>query len=59
MGFGSKLLELIYAHYLSNPNCIEMTVEDPSEDFQAMKDVIDTKLIVRNGFFTVFHKMLN
>lgn len=59
MGYGSKLLEMIYAHYLADPRCVEMTVEDPSDDFHVMKDLIDTKLIARNGFFQVINMLLN
>ena len=33
LGIGSTLLEKMYSHYLDDKHCIEITVEDPSDDF--------------------------
>jgi hypothetical protein len=33
-------------------------VEDPSVDFQQMKDALDIKLIWKSGFFKSFHQIL-
>ena len=50
-GIGSALVEKIYKHYLSTTKCKLMVVEDPAEDFQRMKDVLDIKMILSAGFF--------
>lgn len=34
LGIGSTLLELMYNFYLQDKKCTEITVEDPSDDFQ-------------------------
>jgi histone acetyltransferase 1 len=34
LGIGSTLLENMYNFYLVDKKCTEITVEDPSEDFQ-------------------------
>lgn len=57
LGIGSTLLEEIYKHYLADKKCTEITVEDPSVDFQQMKDALDIKLIWKNGFFDSFRKL--
>lgn len=31
-----------------------MTVEDPSDDFQAMRDLVEIELILKNNFFKIF-----
>jgi hypothetical protein len=33
MGIGNTLLESMYIHYLADKKCIEITVEDPSDEF--------------------------
>lgn len=58
LGIGSTLLEQMYSYYLQDKKCTEITVEDPSEDFQQMKDALDIKLIWKNGFFRTFRKAL-
>ena len=50
-GIGSALVEKIYKHYLSTTKCKLMVVEDPADDFQRMKDVLDIKMILSAGFF--------
>jgi hypothetical protein len=50
-------LEQIYTHYLADKKCTEITVEDPSVDFQQMKDALDIKMIWKNGFFETFRKL--
>ena len=34
-----------------------MVVEDPADDFQRMKDALDIKLILKNGFFRSIHAL--
>lgn len=50
LGIGSTLLEHMYLFYLKDKRCTEITVEDPSDDFQQMKDALDIKLIWNAGF---------
>eukprot|EP00347_Sterkiella_histriomuscorum_P014339 403361250 len=57
LGVGSVLLEQMYNFYLVDKKCVEITVEDPSHDFQIMKDALDIKLIWKNGFFEAFRNM--
>ena len=57
-GIGSVLLEQMYNFYLIDKRCTEITVEDPSKDFQQMKDALDIKLIWKNGFFESLRKVL-
>lgn len=58
MGIGSTLLELMYSHYLADKKCTEITVEDPSDDFQRIKDALDIKLIWNSGYFKSIRKLL-
>ena len=58
LGIGSTLLENMYTYYLHDKMCIEITVEDPSDDFQQMKDALDIKLIWQKGFFKSLRKVL-
>lgn len=58
LGIGSTLLENMYQYYLNDKKCTEITVEDPSDDFQQMKDALDIKLIWKNGFFRSFRHIL-
>ena len=48
-GHGSALYQAIYSEMLRNPTIVEMTVEDPSEEFDKLRDVNDFK-ILRPGF---------
>ncbi|CDW89701.1 mannose-1-phosphate guanylyltransferase [Stylonychia lemnae] len=57
LGIGSVLLEQMYNFYLADKKCTEITVEDPSHDFQQMKDALDIKLIWKNGFFESFRQV--
>lgn len=42
-GLGSHLLQCIYEHYVPLPEVIDITVEDPSDDFQRLRDFVDVK----------------
>lgn len=33
----------MYSHYIPLPEVIDITVEDPSEDFQRIRDYVDAK----------------
>jgi hypothetical protein len=47
----------MYKYYLADKRCTEITVEDPSDDFQQMKDVLDIKLIWQAKFFRSIRKL--
>lgn len=40
-GHGSALYQSIYAEVMSDPTIVEMTVEDPSEEFDKLRDMND------------------
>lgn len=42
-GLGSRLLNAIYKTYLKNDKVVDITVEDPSDDFVRLRDFVDTK----------------
>jgi len=42
-GLGSRLLNAIYKNYLQNDKVVDITVEDPSEDFVRLRDFVDAK----------------
>ncbi|KAM3143709.1 hypothetical protein pb186bvf_004205 [Paramecium bursaria] len=44
-GLGSRLLNVMYEHSWTDPECVQITVEDPSEDFQVMRDIVDCKIL--------------
>lgn len=46
IGLGSRLLETIYTHY-NNKLTVDICVEDPSDYFQRMRDVVDSRLCSR------------
>lgn len=44
-GVGSKLLQTIYKHFQSQENVCDITVEDAGEDFQRLRNTIDSRLL--------------
>ena len=50
-GHGSELYQAIYTEVMSDPTVLELTVEDPSEEFDKLRDVNDFK-ILRSDFET-------
>ena len=58
-GFGKELLDGIYTDLLQNAKCYEITVEDPSYEFESMRDGYDIKLIMNGGFFKAFNTRLS
>jgi histone acetyltransferase 1 len=44
-GSGSRLYNTIFAHYLASPQTIEITVEDPNEAFDDLRDLNDLTLL--------------
>ncbi|TMW53820.1 hypothetical protein DOY81_001105 [Sarcophaga bullata] len=47
LGIGTKFLETIYNSYQSQKSVVDITVEDPSEDFQRMRNFVDARLCVK------------
>ncbi|KAI5304691.1 histone acetyltransferase 1 [Ascosphaera pollenicola] len=45
MGLGSRLYKAIQSACLNDPNIYELTVEDPNEDFDSLRDVNDYRLV--------------
>lgn len=44
IGIGAKMLEVIYNKFKNDPNVIDITVEDPSDDFRRIRNYVDAKL---------------
>ena len=42
-GLGAHLLDSIYSYYIPLPRVVDITVEDPSEEFQRLRDFVDVK----------------
>lgn len=42
-GVGTAFLDAIYKHYIPNSTTLDITVEDPDEEFIAMRDFLDCK----------------
>jgi len=57
-GYGQEILTAIYKDLHNDNSCFEITVEDPSDDFLAMRDIFDTKMILNQGFFKCFEEIL-
>ncbi|KZF21638.1 histone acetyltransferase type B [Xylona heveae TC161] len=50
-GHGSELYNAIYDHFLSDPLVKEITVEDPNESFDDMRDFCDLSRLRADGTF--------
>ncbi|KAM5542649.1 hypothetical protein V8D89_003610 [Ganoderma adspersum] len=50
-GHGSALYTAIYQHVLSQPRIAELTVEDPAEAFEDLRDRNDLKMLLANERF--------
>ncbi|WVQ74492.1 histone acetyltransferase type B catalytic subunit [Cryptococcus sp. DSM 104548] len=48
-GHGSKLYSALFQHMLSRPEVAELTVEDPAEAFEDLRDRNDLRLLVKEG----------
>ncbi|KAG8903331.1 histone acetyltransferase 1 [Tulasnella sp. 403] len=51
LGHGAALYNAIYAHTLSRDNIAELTVEDPSEAFEDLRDKCDLRMLFQNKAF--------
>nr|CAG4650171.1 EOG090X06NC [Sida crystallina] len=43
MGLGSKLLNVVYQSFFKDSNILDITVEDPSEEFVRLRDYVDVQ----------------
>ncbi|XP_045115060.1 histone acetyltransferase type B catalytic subunit-like isoform X1 [Portunus trituberculatus] len=43
MGLGAEMLNTIYSNYQSDSRVLDITVEDPSENFARLRDFVDAK----------------
>lgn len=43
IGVGLQLLDKIYRYYISQPRVVDITVEDPSDEFQRLRDFLDAR----------------
>lgn len=44
MGIGAQLIETIYNMFKGDPKVVDITVEDPSDDFRRVRNYVDAKL---------------
>lgn len=53
------MLKIIYDYYLNeNKLCEEFSVEEPSDEFQSLMDLIEIKLIKQAGNFSSLNQIL-
>ncbi|CAG4959935.1 unnamed protein product [Colias eurytheme] len=43
LGLCAELVQAIYSHFIIMPEVLDITVEDPSQDFQRIRDYVDAK----------------
>eukprot|EP00826_Nyctotherus_ovalis_P027743 TRINITY_DN2170_c0_g5_i9.p1 TRINITY_DN2170_c0_g5~~TRINITY_DN2170_c0_g5_i9.p1 ORF type:complete len:275 (+),score=70.24 TRINITY_DN2170_c0_g5_i9:458-1282(+) len=56
-GFGAQILASIYRDLRNDPSCFEITVEDPSDEFLAMRDFNSIKILLGEGKFSCFKEL--
>jgi len=56
-GHGSALYTIAYQQIVARSEVAELTVEDPSENFQDMRDKLDLRMLVESGEFESFDSM--
>jgi hypothetical protein len=49
MGHGRKLYSYMYENFSSNPQVFDITVEDPNDIFQEVRDKCDVSLLLEAG----------
>ncbi|KAI1811256.1 histone acetyltransferase type B catalytic subunit [Poronia punctata] len=47
-GVGALLYDVIFSHYMADAATQELTVEDPNEDFDLLRDICDMKYLRKN-----------
>ncbi|XP_043242983.1 histone acetyltransferase type B catalytic subunit-like isoform X1 [Amphibalanus amphitrite] len=43
MGLGAEMLDAVYRHYIPDTRVIDITVEDPSDNFTRLRDFVDCR----------------
>lgn len=41
--YTNYFFQAVYSHYIVQPDVVDITVEDPSQDFQRIRDYVDAK----------------
>merc|ERR1719400_1102776 len=52
MGLGARLLDSIYSHYKGDATVVDVTVEDPSDNFVRLRDFVDAKNCLKLAAFS-------
>ncbi|EGR28703.1 hypothetical protein IMG5_170030 [Ichthyophthirius multifiliis] len=50
-GHASQILKQMYEHAQKDSKCNEITVEDPSQDFQIVRDIVQCEFVIKNNFW--------
>ena len=53
LGLGSRLLDAVYSHYRADRTVVDITVEDPSDNFVRLRDFVDTRNCLKLDAFSV------
>lgn len=48
-GHGKRLYETVFDEWFNDRRCVEVTVEDPSEEFDELRDKCDLERFLKNG----------
>lgn len=51
-GLGARLLNTVYRNYLKDESVVDITVEDPSDNFVRLRDFVDTKNCLASTIFS-------
>ncbi|XP_023348942.1 histone acetyltransferase type B catalytic subunit [Eurytemora carolleeae] len=51
-GLGAALLNTLYRNYLNDSSVVDITVEDPSDNFIRLRDFVDTQNCLKNPAFS-------
>lgn len=51
MGIGSLMLQAANAACMQDPQCLELTYEDPTDDLNRIRDLIDCRRLMGSGWF--------
>lgn len=46
-GIGAQIIETIYNKYRADPKVVDITVEDPSDEFRRVRNYVDAKLCMK------------
>ncbi|CAD8131010.1 unnamed protein product [Paramecium sonneborni] len=58
-GHGSRMLRTVYKLELEDQKCLQITLEDPSEDFQVMRDITDSKILYEHFKDIIPNQVIN